>query len=75
VLDKEAQDHFQQIAGEMLRIKTANFGNGRTVRNLFERSIANQANRIIHKNVTDKDDLAMLTKDDILREDMLSVSR
>ena len=75
VVDKEAQDHFRQIAGEMLRIKTANFGNGRTVRNLFERSIANQANRIIQQNVTHKDDLALLTKDDILREDMLSVSR
>lgn len=74
-LDEETQTHLRKIAGEMLRIKTKNFGNGRTVRNLFERSIVNQANRIMQQSINSKDDLSRLTKKDILWEDMLEVSR
>ena len=55
-----------------------NFGNGRYVRNLFERATKNQAGRLLANGKTadklKKDELFLLTKDDIscLEEDMLS---
>ena len=41
-----------------------NFGNGRMVRNVFEKIVAAQANRIIRqKKITDKDFMTITTDD------------
>jgi len=42
-----------------------NFGNARGVRNLFERAVSAQANRLAKKKDVTKDELMMLTADDI----------
>lgn len=74
-LQDDANDHLKAIIEELVSFKTSNFGNGRTIRNLFEKSIANQANRIIQDNLRDKDDLTKLLKEDIKREDMLEIAK
>lgn len=43
------------------------FGNGRGVRNLFEKTLSAQANRLSAKDEISKEDLMTLTKDDVQR--------
>jgi len=74
-LQEEANDHLKEIIEELVSFKKSNFGNGRTMRNLFEKSIANQANRIIQGSLSSKDDLTKLLKEDIKREDMLEIAK
>ena len=45
--------------------KDKDFGNARYVRNLFERSIEAQANRLASQKELSKKDLALITGDDI----------
>ena len=45
--------------------KTKNFGNARYVRNLFERAVEQQANRLSAKRSIKDDELSLLTKEDI----------
>ncbi len=74
-LQEDANDHLKEIIEELVSFKKSNFGNGRTMRNLFEKSIANQANRIIQGSLSSKDDLTKLLKEDIKREDMLEIAK
>jgi citrate lyase gamma subunit len=56
------------LAGEFERLraeKQENFGNARTVRNVFEKAIANHANRVATLEDPDKHTLELLTKEDI----------
>ena len=45
--------------------KTKNFGNARYVRNIFERAVEQQANRLTAKLSISDDELSVLTKEDI----------
>ena len=45
--------------------KTKNFGNARYVRNIFERAVEQQANRLSAKHSISDDELSVLTKEDI----------
>jgi|GEM_PF-1331686 SpoVK/Ycf46/Vps4 family AAA+-type ATPase len=45
--------------------KTKNFGNARYVRNIFERAVEQQANRLTAKRNISDDELSVLTKEDI----------
>jgi len=45
--------------------KTKNFGNARYVRNVFERAVEQQANRLSAKRSISDDELSVLTKEDI----------
>ena len=45
--------------------KTKNFGNARYVRNIFERAVEQQANRLSAKRSIPDDELSLLTKEDI----------
>ena len=45
--------------------KTKNFGNARYVRNIFERAVEQQANRLSAKRNISDDELSVLTKEDI----------
>ena len=73
-LDDDAKEHLGIITKEMIRTKSGNFGNGRTIRNLFERSIANQANRIVALSTSDKIDLQRIAKEDIQWQDVAVVT-
>jgi Cdc6-like AAA superfamily ATPase len=45
--------------------KTKNFGNARYVRNIFERAVEQQANRLSAKRSISDEELSVLTKEDI----------
>lgn len=45
--------------------KTKNFGNARYVRNIFERAVEQQANRLSSKRGISNEELSLLTKEDI----------
>ena len=45
--------------------KTKNFGNARYVRNIFERAVEQQANRLSAKHSISDEELSLLTKEDI----------
>jgi hypothetical protein len=51
---------------EMYENRDENFGNARDVRNIFERAVTNQANRLAAMEKPTKDDLMKLIKDDIV---------
>jgi AAA+ superfamily predicted ATPase len=55
------QEHFDHLAEN----KGKNFGNGREVRNIFERMISIQANRIVQSHNISNDDLTMFIEDDV----------
>lgn len=57
----------EQIGGQLLcmtKQKRQDFGNARGIRNVFEKIVVNQANRLVGTAVPTKQDLARLTEDD-----------
>lgn len=64
-LDKEASESLKTALNNVFKNKTRNFGNGRYVRNLFENSVTNMANRISKKSNPSDIDLNTICKEDI----------
>ncbi len=64
-LDPEADKFLRQDLKKTVAHKTKNFGNGRYVRNLFEQTIINQANRLGKRSNLSKEELSRITLDDI----------
>ena len=58
-------DPLNMAISERWATRPANFGNAREIRNLFERSIANQANRIAASASLTDDQLVCLTEQDV----------
>lgn len=58
------------LCQQMITRKTKNFGNGRTVRNLFERCISNQANRVVSICNPSQDELLQLLEGDLSIRDI-----
>lgn len=56
------RDILQKAAGEK------DFGNARGVRNLFEKAVSRQADRLAHEKNIGRDDLMLLVREDILGE-------
>jgi hypothetical protein len=73
-LDEQAEAQLRGIIKEIIQNKPENFGNGRTMRNLFERTLANQANRIVALNRSDKIDLQRIAAEDIQWHDLLAIT-
>jgi AAA+ superfamily predicted ATPase len=73
-LDERAEEHLRGITKEIVENKPENFGNGRTMRNLFERSLANQANRIVALSISEKADLQRIAAEDIQWHDLLAIT-
>jgi AAA+ superfamily predicted ATPase len=65
----------RRLCQEMVNRKTDNFGNGRTIRNLFERCISNQANRVVAIPNPSQGQLAELIDGDLSFEDLVIVTR
>lgn len=65
ILDKDADDYLKASLENTVAHKSRNFGNARYVRNLFEKAITNQANRLGHKSSPSKEELSQLTLADI----------
>ncbi|MDO5021810.1 MAG: AAA family ATPase [Eubacteriales bacterium] len=63
-LDKEAEDTLRQILLKESE-DVSGFGNARGVRNLFEKAVSNQADRLAAKENITREELMLLTKEDI----------
>lgn len=64
-LDEEALRGLEEIMFSAIEHKDKNFGNARFVRNLFERSIQNQATRLSSQSNITEDVLSMLKAEDL----------
>ncbi len=63
--DGEAERFCRELLQDMYDSRDENFGNAREVRNLFERAVANQANRVAALEHPDREALMTLTRADI----------
>ena len=66
-IDEEGRELLSKHVKELLNEKDESFGNARTMRNIFEKSIAFQANRVMSMEVHTDEELSLLTKPDIMR--------
>lgn len=66
-IDAEGRNALAASIKQMLENKDENFGNARTVRNIFEKSITFHANRIMSTQRFREEELSLLTKADIIR--------
>lgn len=62
--------HFSLIITEAVRCKDVNFGNARYVRNLFEKIITQQANRISSEQNVTNEMLAMIEEIDVINANL-----
>lgn len=60
-----AREHLQRYFEEAVAHKDANFGNGRFVRNVFEKTLEKQANRLAHEVHLTRDKLTRIRIEDI----------
>ena len=68
ILEPEAEAFCRDMFNALYRDRDENFGNARDVRNIFERSVTNQANRLAAMEAPTKDDLMTFLKADIVGE-------
>lgn len=64
-LSSDAEDKLSEIIERVYEKRHNGFGNARTMRNLFEKIIERQANRVVKIEKITKQDLVALTEDDI----------
>lgn len=64
-IKREAYEHLRTYFENAVAHKDKNFGNGRFVRNTFERVVQNQADRLAHQMTITSDDLSIIALDDI----------
>lgn len=60
-----AKEHLQQYFANEVANKDANFGNGRLVRNVFEKTLERQANRLAHEVNLSTDKLSQIEIEDL----------
>lgn len=65
IVDPALENSMQLFFNDLYAIRDDNFGNARDVRNIFEKIVTNQANRIVNiPNLTDAD-IQLICKDDL----------
>lgn len=64
-LSEDGSEELNNVLDQVYKNKTRNFGNGRYVRNLFETSVTNMANRLSKKSNPTEKELSIITKEDI----------
>lgn len=65
VIDDDAAELVKQHLGKLYLNRDDNFGNARDVRNLFEKMISNQANRLMNTELSSNDIIARITVEDL----------
>lgn len=65
-IKRDAYELLQEKVSAAVSVKDKNFGNARYIRNLFERVIQQQANRLAKQISIVSEDLSLITKEDIL---------
>lgn len=63
-LSNAAESQLKIILNYMSDNKADNFGNGRTVRNLFEKALLSQSTRILNSSTWNKNDLSRFEPED-----------
>ena len=63
-LDKKAEEYLKGHFEDVYKCRGDNFANGRYVRNIFEKVLSNQANRLVNIEDISDDDLNTLTIED-----------
>lgn len=66
-VDKDAAATLEEHIKSLLAAKDENFGNARTIRNIFEKSITFQANRVMAMDDLNASNLSLITRGDISR--------
>ena len=66
-LSKEGKVFLEDFISKILSDRDENFGNARTIRNIFEQCITFQANRVMAMSSFEEDDLITISKADIMR--------
>lgn len=66
-IKRDAFEKLKTFFGDAVENKDKNFGNGRFVRNTFERVVQNQADRLAHQSTITSDDLSIITLEDIVK--------
>ena len=64
-IKRDAFDELQSVIERAVTSRDKNFGNARYVRNLFEKVVQNQANRLARMESVDNDELSIITREDI----------
>ena len=64
IIDAEAEIYIQELIQSEVTAKGEQFGNARFIRNLFEKVLANQANRLAKEQNLSADCLRTITKED-----------
>lgn len=64
-ITKEAYDYVFDIISDKIRHKDSKFGNARYVRNIFEKMVQKQADRLSKGRIPSKDELAILRIEDV----------
>lgn len=64
-IKKDAFEEIQKVIGRAVAGKDRHFGNARYVRNLFEKVVQNQANRLAKMDSIGNDELSIITREDI----------
>ena len=68
-LDEQAADFVQKDLSQRYEERDENFGNAREVRNVFEKAIARQADRVAQLTEPDREALMTLTLEDVQEEE------
>jgi type VII secretion ATPase EccA len=64
-IKRDAFEELQIVIERAVTSRDKNFGNARYVRNLFEKVVQNQANRLARMESIDNDELSIITREDI----------
>jgi hypothetical protein len=65
-LSSDARDYLTQYLSKLSNEKSENFANGREMRNLFEKTFTNQANRLSQYNDIPDEELNIIKSEDII---------
>ena len=64
-IKRDAFEKLEMVIDEAVASRDKNFGNARYVRNLFEKVVQNQANRLARMESINNDELSIITREDI----------
>jgi stage V sporulation protein K len=71
VLDKESKHYIYRVLTKLRNEEGLNNGNARTVRNLVERSIRHQAQRVVNSSQINRQSLMYIKKEDLIGEEVI----
>lgn len=64
-VDDDAKELVREHLETMTDLERREFGNARGIRNMFEKMLVNQANRLVSRNTYDLENLSLITKEDV----------